>query len=57
MIRKLLSFGGVTLLTTAFLEPLFFSGIGKPVPWLRDLLMAVGGVACLFVLVKFRKDL
>lgn len=55
--KKLLSFGAVTLLTSAFLDPLIQSGLDKPVPWLRDLGMAAAGVACLYVLVKYRHDL
>jgi len=57
MIRRLLSFGAVTLLTTAFLDPLYASGIGRPVPWPRDLLMAAAGAACFVILVKFRNSL
>ena len=55
--KKLLSYGGATLLTAAMLDPMICSGLGKPIPWLRDVLMAAGGIACLFVMVKFRKKL
>jgi hypothetical protein len=34
--KKLLSYGGAALLTSAFLDPLVSSGLGKPTPWLRD---------------------
>lgn len=37
--------------------PLISSGLDKPVPWLRDLLMGVGGVAGLYLLVKYRQEL
>jgi len=52
--KKLLSWGGVALLTTGLLDPLVYSMLDKPVPWLRDLLMASGGIACFYVMVKFR---
>ncbi|MBU5612200.1 hypothetical protein [Geomonas azotofigens] len=55
--KKLLSFAGVTLLTTALLDPLLQSTLDKPVPWLRDLGMFVAGAICLYLLVKYRNDL
>ncbi len=55
--KKLLSWGGACLITAAFLDPLFTSGLGKTIPWLRVLLMGGGGVACLYLLVKYRKEL
>lgn len=55
--KKLLSFGGVSLITTALLDPMIQAGIGQPVPWGRDLLMAAGGALCVYLLVRFRRDL
>jgi hypothetical protein len=55
--KKLLSFAGISLLTTAFLEPLFYSGIDRPIPWGRDIIMTVAGIACFYVLIKFRDQL
>ena len=55
--KKLLSLAAVTLLTSSFLDPLIYSGLDKPIPWGRDALMAVGGVVCLYLLVKYRHDL
>ena len=52
--KKMLSWGGVGLLTTALLDPLVYSMLDKPIPWLRDLLMAAGGVACLYIMIKYR---
>jgi len=52
--KKLLVWGTVGLLTTAFLDPLLYSGLGQPIPWGRDLLMAGGGVVCFYLLIKFR---
>lgn len=52
--KKLLSWGGVGLLTTALLDPVMYSMLEKPIPWGRDLLMAAAGVGCLYMLVKFR---
>jgi hypothetical protein len=50
--KKLLSFGAATLLTAAFLDFLFFWGIGGPVHWVRDLSMAGGGVVCYYLLLR-----
>ncbi len=55
--KKLLSWGGASLVVAALLDPLLSSGLGKPVPWFRDLLMGAGGAACLYLLVKYRKEL
>jgi hypothetical protein len=55
--KKLLSWTAVGLLTTAFLDPLMYSMLDKPVPWLRDVLMAAGGVFCFYLLIKFRDEL
>ncbi|MDD2850840.1 MAG: hypothetical protein PHY09_02950 [Desulfuromonadaceae bacterium] len=52
--KRLLSWGGVSLLTTALLDPLIYFMLEKPVPWGRDLLMAVAGAVCLYLLVKLR---
>lgn len=57
MIKKLLTFGAVVLLCTAILDPLWASGLGRPIPWFRDIVMAVVGVACFYLLVRFRKEL
>ena len=55
--KNLLSYGGASLLITAFLDPVVCSGLGKPIPWIRDLLMAAAGIACIYILVRFRKEL
>ncbi|HEX9022350.1 MAG TPA: hypothetical protein VF799_00770 [Geobacteraceae bacterium] len=55
--KKLLTWGAVGLLTTALLDPLVYSMIDKPIPWLRDLLMLMGGIFCFYLLVRFRDDL
>ena len=55
--KTLLNLGAVGLLTAALLDPLVCSMLGKPVPWWRDILMALGGTACIYLLVKFRKSL
>jgi hypothetical protein len=52
--KKMLSWGGVGLLTTALLDPVLYSSLDMPIPWGRDLLMAVGGIGCLYLLVKLR---
>ncbi len=55
--KKLLTWGGTTLLTTALLDPLIYAMLEKPIPWLRDVAMAIGGIVCLYALVKFRHSL
>ena len=55
--KKMLSWGGVGLLTTALLDPLLYSMLDQPIPWFRDILMAAGGAVCLYLLVKFRDEL
>jgi hypothetical protein len=54
--KKLLTWGAVGLLTSALLEPLIYSMLEQPVPWIRDLFMAGGGVVCFWLLVKFRDE-
>ncbi|HTP65036.1 MAG TPA: hypothetical protein VMJ66_06560 [Geobacteraceae bacterium] len=55
--KNLLTFLAVLLLNGAFLYPLLFAGIGRPVMWWLVVLMAVGGIGCLYLLVKYRKVL
>jgi hypothetical protein len=55
--KKLLTWGAVGLLTTALLDPLIYSMLDKPIPWIRDLMMGVGGAACIYSLIKFRDDI
>jgi hypothetical protein len=53
-LKKLLTWGGVGLLTTALLDPLLYSMLEQPIPWRRDLLMSAGGVCCLYLLIRLR---
>ncbi len=52
--KKLLSYGAIGLLTSAFFDPMIYSALSKPIPWVRDALMAAGGILCFYLLVKFR---
>ena len=52
--KKLLNWGVVGLLTTALLDPVIYSMLELPIPWVRDLLMAPGGIGCWYLLVKYR---
>jgi hypothetical protein len=54
--KKLLNWGAVGLLTSAILDPLIYSMLDKPIPWFRDALMLAGGVACFYLLIRFRDD-
>ncbi len=55
--KKLLMWGAVGLLTTAILDPLFYSMLDRSIPWWRDIFMAAGGVLCFYLLIKFRNEL
>jgi len=55
--KKLLSWGGASLLTGALLDPVIQASLEQPVPWGRDLLMAGAGVLCIYLLVKYRHEL
>jgi hypothetical protein len=52
--KKLLSFGAAVLLTASILDAFYCWGVGRPVPWLRDILMAGVGVVCYYLLVSNR---
>lgn len=55
--KKLLSWGGASLLTGALLDPVIYAALGNPVPWGRDLLMGGAGILCIYLLVTYRGDL
>ena len=55
--KLLLNFFAVILLTGAFLSPIFYIGVGKPVAWWLVVLMARGGIGCIYLLVRFRQKL
>ena len=52
--KKLLNWGCIGLLTTAFIDPILYSALDLPIPWGRDILMAISGIACLYLLIRFR---
>lgn len=54
--RKLLIWGAVGLFTTALLDPLLYSMLDQPIPWLRDILLATGGLICFYLHLKFRDE-
>jgi hypothetical protein len=53
-LKKLLTWGAVGLITTALLDPLIYSMLDKPIPWLRDLFMGAGGVICFYLMIRYR---
>lgn len=55
--KMLLNLGAVSFICSAFLDPLWTAGIGRPIHWFRDIAMAAAGVVCLYLLVRFRNDL
>lgn len=55
--KKLLLWGGPSLIVSSFLDIIFQSGMERPIPWGRDLLMAGAGVVCIFLLIKYRRQL
>ena len=55
--KKLLSWGGASLITSALLDPVICATLGSPVRWFLDLLMGGAGVLCIYLLVKYRNEL
>lgn len=55
--KQLLSMGAVALLTSALLDPMIKWGLDQPIPWGRDLGMAAAGIVCLYIRVKYRREL
>lgn len=55
--KLILNFLAVILLNGAFLYPLFFAGTGRQVAWWLVILMALAGVGCIYLLVRFRREL
>jgi hypothetical protein len=55
--KTLLNFLAVLLLNGAFLYPLFYGGTGRPVAWWLVGLMAVAGIGCIWLLIRYRKVL
>ncbi len=53
--KKLLSFGASLLPTASFLDAVFTSGMGRPIPWVRDTIMAASGVVCYYLLIMERR--
>jgi hypothetical protein len=56
-LRLLLNLFAVLLINGAFLYPVFYIGTGRPVAWWLVVLMAAAGVGCIYLLVRFRKQL
>ena len=52
--KNLLNWGAVGLLTSALLDPVIYAMLEKPIPWMRDSAMAVGGVVCFWLMIKYR---
>ncbi|HWI39868.1 MAG TPA: hypothetical protein VNX25_00100 [Verrucomicrobiae bacterium] len=55
--KRLLAFGGPGLITSALLDLLFQWGVGRPLPLARDTAMAAAGAGCIYLLVRYRKEL
>jgi len=55
-VKKLLNWGAVGLLISALLDPVIYSMLDLPIPWMRDLIMLAGGAGCFYLLVRFRDD-
>jgi hypothetical protein len=55
--KMALNFFAIILLNGAFLYPLFYIGTGRHVSWWLVILMSLGGVACIYLLFRFRKEL
>lgn len=55
--KRLLSNGGALLITGALLDLMIAWGLEKDLPWLRSSTMGAGGMVCLYLLMKYRKQL
>ena len=55
--KTLLTWSSASLITGALLDPMIQSGLGRPVPWGRDLLMAGAGLICIWLMIKYRRNL
>ena len=55
--RMLLSWGGAALITAALLDPMIQSGLERPIPWAKDLLMGAAGICCIYLQIKYRRKL
>jgi Flp pilus assembly protein TadB len=55
--KQLLNILAISLLSTSFLYPIFYGGIGRPVAWWLVVLMLLAGILCIWLLVRFRKEL
>jgi len=56
-VKPLLTLLAVSLLSGAFLYPLFSLGVGKELSWWLVAAMAAGGGVSLYLLVRFRRHL
>jgi hypothetical protein len=54
--KKLLNWGAVGLTMSAILDPVIYSMLDLPIPWLRDFFMLAGGVGCFWLLVRLRDE-
>ncbi|MDD2366389.1 MAG: hypothetical protein PHN84_09520 [Desulfuromonadaceae bacterium] len=52
--KTLLTWGAVSFLTGALLDPVIYSMLEQPIPWGRDALMLAAGIGCFYLLIKFR---
>jgi predicted membrane channel-forming protein YqfA (hemolysin III family) len=55
--KHLLNFLAISLLIASFLYPLFYWGTGRPVVWWLVILMVLAGIGCIWLLVRFHKEL
>jgi hypothetical protein len=55
--KQLLNILAISLLVASFLYPLFYWGTGRTVAWWLVILMALAGIVCIWLLVRFRKEL
>lgn len=54
--KKLLTWSAVGLLTSAIFDPIMYSMLDMPIPWVRDILMGIAGIGCFYALIKFRNE-
>jgi hypothetical protein len=55
-LKHILNFLAVVLLNASFLYPLLWGGIGRHVSWVLTGAMFCGGVYCIYLLIRYRKE-
>ena len=55
--KTLLTLAAVTMLNCACLYPFLYLGTGRRVSWMLVAALAAGGIGCMYLLVRYRREL